>query len=764
MRKGAPFAGYKDFAACVAANSDKNDPEAYCGKIKHQVEGTRKMAGATCACGEAADGTCAACDKPVCDEHATMHDHDRFCSSCSGSHQAASQLPQIQQFVDPQGNPDPGGDQLNPEVMWPLNPASGGEGGDEDEGKSKQAARSSMTPSNTALRMFGRMDAMEGKPAPHKDSYVFGRKGHGQYLRGHNETRGVIDATMGREPVDKKTYGERTGRPDLHAHYLGVYSDVKARRDLDVTSRVPGERAFSNEPGGYQASLRRQADILTRPHQSTDDLNPPFNSAQTSPDPWSSSEGSGDYGQGVKDGQDDAAAGEHPTFADNSSLVSPYVKGYSVGYSGRPADTGTLDVPRSMGGDSGQAGNAADAQRAFQVSRASLQRQADYQRPYEHDSYDYVDPSVRSAIPQHVMHDLWRRDPDAGETEPTDADYDRFRDYVRRTHGQDVHDAYFGHGRTGMRRQAGQCLGCPHPPHLGQPCNAEGCRHLHNEGEEGGGPGRHARTIGHEPDPDHPGYSRPRGGRQSARKVSAAFITPEAVREPDFRKGYQYAARWQPGRRLVSQGSPAFEAGLYAAIADRPGGVQARWVVAHQKLAARHPALAHRVDAHAGFTRKLLLAEPGRYQPSATGCYPVRRQAATSVDLITDGPGTSPDPMGSTPLNGPGTPPAMGGGEDPARSGGVPPYQGAPPPASAPVAPDDVVGQPQEPPQPGGPMTQTFSGRHPENADLAPAAPNTAAGPGYQNQDAYQGDPMHKPQAMAFRRRVQAGLAAQRAG
>jgi hypothetical protein len=61
-------------------------------------------------------------------------------------------------------------------------------------------------------------------------------------------------------------------------------------------------------------------------------------------------------------------------------------------------------------------------------------------------------------------------------------------------------------------------------------------------------------------------------------------------------------------------------------------------------------------------------------------------------------------------------------------------------------------------------MTQTFSGRHPENADLAPAAPNTAAGPGYQNQDAYQGDPMHKPQAMAFRRRVQAGLAAQRAG
>ena len=38
FRKGAPFAGYDDFDACVAANSDKGDPEAYCGSIKHKVE------------------------------------------------------------------------------------------------------------------------------------------------------------------------------------------------------------------------------------------------------------------------------------------------------------------------------------------------------------------------------------------------------------------------------------------------------------------------------------------------------------------------------------------------------------------------------------------------------------------------------------------------------------------------------------------------------------------------------------------------------
>ena len=33
-----PFAGFKDFAACVAANSDKSDPAAYCATIQHATE------------------------------------------------------------------------------------------------------------------------------------------------------------------------------------------------------------------------------------------------------------------------------------------------------------------------------------------------------------------------------------------------------------------------------------------------------------------------------------------------------------------------------------------------------------------------------------------------------------------------------------------------------------------------------------------------------------------------------------------------------
>jgi hypothetical protein len=38
-----PFAGFKDFAACVASNSDKDDPEAYCATVMRAAEG--KIAG-----------------------------------------------------------------------------------------------------------------------------------------------------------------------------------------------------------------------------------------------------------------------------------------------------------------------------------------------------------------------------------------------------------------------------------------------------------------------------------------------------------------------------------------------------------------------------------------------------------------------------------------------------------------------------------------------------------------------------------------------
>ena len=38
-----PFAGYTNFAACIRANKDKKNPNAYCGSIMHAVEGKFHM-------------------------------------------------------------------------------------------------------------------------------------------------------------------------------------------------------------------------------------------------------------------------------------------------------------------------------------------------------------------------------------------------------------------------------------------------------------------------------------------------------------------------------------------------------------------------------------------------------------------------------------------------------------------------------------------------------------------------------------------------
>lgn len=44
MKKGAPFADYKDFEDCTEQNSDKDNPEAYCGEIKHRTEDKKTAA------------------------------------------------------------------------------------------------------------------------------------------------------------------------------------------------------------------------------------------------------------------------------------------------------------------------------------------------------------------------------------------------------------------------------------------------------------------------------------------------------------------------------------------------------------------------------------------------------------------------------------------------------------------------------------------------------------------------------------------------
>lgn len=522
--------------------------------------------------------------------------------------QGASGLTQLQQVTDPNNAPSPQDDQLPEGVMFPINESWAqqwvtGPKGAQPQG-AKEAARQNGLPTRAA-EMFGRMDAMDGRAPQHKDEFAYSKIQHGRYLGGWNETAGLIHGMAGRAPMSREDYTAATGRQDLHPHYLASYAQ--------------GRKMHSDPDGPYQAAqpltaaLQVRADTWTSPHQTTDDLNPPYNSPATAPQPASQNMDphAQDFAAGQAAGKADKAAGQRPAFADNSSGVSPYVKGYAQAYGAPAAPPDQMDVPASMepGADSGQALNTQQAQQAFQVARASL-----------------------------------------------------------------------------------------------------------------------------------------------------SFAPAGLFQDADFSKGYLYASKWQPGTRLVSRGSARFEAGLYAGITDSPASRQQAWLSAHAAASGSHPVLARRIALHRSFTRKHARKTGLRIQ----GAY--IRNAGVSTDLITDGPGTSPDPMGATPLNGPGTTPEMAGADNANAPGGSPPYQGAPPLPGGPVVSDDVMGRQQEAPQPSGPFTNTFSGRHPENVTLAPAAPNSAAGAGYSNRSAYSGDPLGGDRTAnlrlaAFRERVQQGLA-----
>ena len=497
-------------------------------------------------------------------------------------------------------------------MAFPLSEAFGtqwvtGPEGAQPSAGGQATARAALTPGTA--RILGHSDAMAGRQPQHKEAFPHSKIQHGRYLEGYNETAGLIHGLVGRAAMSPAEYENLTGRRDLHASYLAAYARGRQMHT------APADLYRTDDEGQVTAS-RHVADAWSQPRRTTDDVNPPYNSQATTPDPASQnmSPESSDYAAGKSAGAADRARGDRPAFADNSSGVSPYVKGYAEGFGGAASPQGPPDTPYSMGGDSGQAMNAGEAQRQFEVARAP-------------------------------------------------------------------------------------------------------------------------RTA-------------------SLRRVSAAFAPESLMRDPDFRKGYLFAAKWRKGQRIAGVGSPAFEAGLYAGMTDS-GASQAAWTAAHRRLAVRHPELRRRMRLHASFTARQIRRDPGL---GRRGAYLVR-SAGTTTDLVTDGPGTSPDPMGSTPLNGPGSPPPMAGLSDPAASGGAPPYQGAAPLPGGPVAPDDVMGRPQQAPQPSGPFTNTFSGNHPENADLAPAAPNEADRPGYSNREAYDGDPHGNDRLAVFRRRVQAGLA-----
>jgi hypothetical protein len=210
-----------------------------------------------------------------------------------------------------------------------------------------------------------------------------------------------------------------------------------------------------------------------------------------------------------------------------------------------------------------------------------------------------------------------------------------------------------------------------------------------------------------------------------AGKVSHLLTTAAELENADFKKGYGYGSKWAPGTRLVSTGSKEFEAGLYAGISDNPTHQKA-FVEAHRTAGEKFPALSARAAQHKRVTARVV----SKNEVPSNGLYLV---AATSIELNTTAPNTTPAADGSTPINGPGRPGPLEGQQNAAAPGGPSPYNGAEP-FGTPVVPG--MGQ---------------SSASPADALIGGGHMST------QNQ-------VMGSRALAFRQRVQSGLLAERQG
>lgn len=366
---------------------------------------------------------------------------------------------------------------------------------------------------------------------------------------------------------------------------------------------------------------------------------------------------SGDFQKGVSQGQADAAAGERPSFADNSSAVSDFVRGYVQGYGPGQPDMLPQDVPASMGGDSGQGRNFGEIQQRTEKPLVMASKTAK----------DYSEAERENLA-------------DKGEARPDGS-------FPIKTK-KDLENAKHDVGRAN---------------------DPEGAREWINE---------RAKEMG------EPGL----GEKKSGLTVSASMLTKDISGDSAFLRGYRYARRWKDGDQIVGLGSTGEEAGIYSGITDNPQAQQA-WVTQHRAMMQDYPELRTRMRQH-----RLVTANYQSRNEDAIvkGLYV---QAATSLDLDTMSPTTSPDPQGATPSEGPGTVPILRDAPGtPAAPGGPAPYNGAEP-LGAPVVPD--------------PLMNAADIQQPQSPDAVNITGDSSL-------------MSHNPTAMAFRKRVQAGKLALR--
>jgi hypothetical protein len=205
-------------------------------------------------------------------------------------------------------------------------------------------------------------------------------------------------------------------------------------------------------------------------------------------------------------------------------------------------------------------------------------------------------------------------------------------------------------------------------------------------------------------------------------KVSDLFVTADTREGEDFRKAYRFASKWNASKPLVKKGSAEFEAGLYAGISDN-APAQSAWVQAHAVQAAKYPDFSERISLHASFSGKVVASQGGVVE----GPY-IRTESATSTDLDISNPSGTASPVGETPINGPGRPGPLAGQADAAAPGGPAPYNGTEP-FGSPVVPTGVPTEPTGTSQLQAPIDDS-------------------------------GNLQSADRTLAFRKRVQAGLAA----
>jgi hypothetical protein len=742
LQKGAPFAGYEDFDSCVAANQGKHDPEAYCGKIKHQVEGSLQKEGVW--------------QRRHYDELAEM----------------ISAHPKREELA-----------RAFSRSLYGSNPYY-------DAGRFENAASS--------------------------ENYRGTRQAHPNFSRQHYQHAAHVIHGMGLSPDDMRDVathfaegfgrlnskfkqdrffrhvlmGGNTAHPEPRPRSRGGvppgYEPVRVNRSYNRAEDVsPDSAHYHARPPGEKidpvfGAQHQGASTLPQVQQTVDPNNAPTPQADQLPadvmfplndaylQEWETGPGGAQPKSGKQASMDDETNSDPSTerctdCGHQRGCDCPHHCTFpgdkEASRRRKPAGEGQFVSAEKQ--KCTQCGNNSKTAFSDGSSRCVMCGHEKKASRHQANGYPMGDMRPAETMPDGTKvgdhdHDWWGGGEEMEAEEPAEVG-----------HQAGLYRSQKKCRRCGnVKNNKGECMGCGKNPNscscssMQQTASAScpHCSHGAHEGQCKDGDctctyaGRHlihgmrrrADTLSqpHQTTDDiYPPYNSPQ-------------TTPAPIGNGDYQAGFRdgQADRTSGERPTFSDNSSGvspYVSGYAAGYSGQQPGQEP----------PQNPDIPRSLGGDSGQAQnageaasKFLVSKGSR----------MTKNAGTSVDLVSDGPGTSPDPMGSTPINGPGTPPQMGGLAEAAQPGGPSPYQGAPPFGQGPVVPDPQAGQPQRPATPEPRVQQSYSGggdgvSNGTGINLAPQAPN-AAGPGYSNPGAYQGSPGGGDRTARFRATVQANL------